>query len=81
MLGFARFAEGATPLEELEAYLASRVQQMLAGTTSSPNNGKADLKSELVIVATETASAVTSRKISTGAELSITDLPSFEEKG
>ncbi len=81
MLGFARFAEGATPLEELEAYLASRVQQMLAGTTPSPNNGKADLKSELVIVATETASAVTSREISTGAELSIIGLPSFEEKG
>ncbi|MBW4618507.1 MAG: hypothetical protein KME17_03850 [Cyanosarcina radialis HA8281-LM2] len=30
MLGFARFASGAAPLEELEQYLETRVQQMLA---------------------------------------------------
>jgi hypothetical protein len=29
MLGFARFAEGAAPLAELEAYLALRVQELL----------------------------------------------------
>lgn len=31
MLGFARFADGALPLAELEAYLAARVSQMLTG--------------------------------------------------
>jgi hypothetical protein len=31
MLGFARFAEGTAPLSDLEAYLATKVQQMLAG--------------------------------------------------
>jgi hypothetical protein len=32
MLGFARFAEGAAPLAELEAYLAGRVQELLRST-------------------------------------------------
>jgi hypothetical protein len=31
MLGFARFADGAAPLAELEAYLAERVKGVLAG--------------------------------------------------
>jgi hypothetical protein len=31
MLGFAKFAEGSASLSELEAYLASRVQEMLIG--------------------------------------------------
>ncbi len=35
MLGFARFAEGSAPLSELEAYLASRVNQMLAAAKST----------------------------------------------
>jgi hypothetical protein len=81
MLGFARFAEGVAPLEELEAYLACRVQQMITGTSPAPDNGKAGLKSEPVILATKTASAGTGREISSGEELSITDFPWFEDKG
>ncbi|MBM7115484.1 hypothetical protein [Archangium primigenium] len=32
VLGFARFAEGAVPLAELETYLAARVRRLLEGT-------------------------------------------------
>lgn len=44
MLGFARFAEGAAPLSELENYLKSCVQQMLAGSGS--NEGQTPFKAE-----------------------------------
>lgn len=36
MLGFARFAEGAAPLTELEAYLEDRVKTFLAESNESP---------------------------------------------
>ncbi|ATB26611.1 hypothetical protein [Melittangium boletus] len=38
VLGFARFAEGAAPLSELEDYLAARVRRMLEGTPGARLN-------------------------------------------
>ncbi len=37
MLGFARFADGFAPLEELQDYLEARVQQMLSANLSPTN--------------------------------------------